>query len=178
MLAIICFFECQLQTSKHTPAPAAMYCLVFLSVIFGPQGTLLLQQLGIVWSLCLSISGLRGHSGSSCLLFSVFVYRFWASGDTLAQAVGYRLVSISRLRGHSGSSCWILSGLLALQLQALGDTLAPAVAWSRCLSISGFRGHSASSCRVLSISFSVSFKPQGTLRFFFSSVNFGPMRWL
>ena len=65
--------------------------VVFLFVNFGPQGThSKLQLSGIVWSFCLSDSGLVGHSGSSCLvLFGLFVCQVLASGDTLAPAVGY-----------------------------------------------------------------------------------------
>ena len=37
----------------------------------GPQGTLGLWLAGVVCSLCLSISGLRGHRGSSCQVLGV-----------------------------------------------------------------------------------------------------------
>ena len=104
-------FVYQFQTSWDSLAPAVGYCLVLLSVNFGPQGTLWLRLSGVVWSFRLSVSGLRGLSGSSCRVLSgLSVCEFRASGNSLAPAVKHCLsLSISGLRGLSGSSCWVLS---------------------------------------------------------------------
>ena len=143
----------------------------------------------------MSISGLRGDSGSSCRVLSdLFARQFRASGDILAPAVGYCLIllsvnfgppgilllqlsksfhlSIPGLRGHSGSSCWVLSPLFVCQFRASGDTLTPADGHflSVCLSISGLKGHSGSSCRYCQILVSVNFRPQGILLLQLSSI--------
>ena len=111
-----------------------------------------------------------GLSGSSCRVLSgLFVFQFWASGDSLARAVVYCLIflsfnfgpqrtfwlqlsgivrslrlSISGLRELSGSSCRVLSDLCVCEFRASGDSLAPAVVY--CL-----------------VFLSVNFGPQGTL---------------
>ena len=53
-------------------APAVKYSLIFLFVNFGPQGTLWLHLLGIVYFFRLSISGLKGTLAAAvacCLIF-------------------------------------------------------------------------------------------------------------
>ena len=92
---------------------AVWYSRVISSVNFGPQGTLWLQLSGILGSFCLSISGLRGHSGCSCRVFSGhFVSQFRASGDTLAAAVGYSRVILSVNFGSQGTLWLQLSGVV------------------------------------------------------------------
>ena len=103
-------FVCQLQALGDTLAPAVGYCLVLLSVNLWSRETLGQQLSGIVCFFRLSISGLWGHSSSSCQVLFFFV-----------------CLLISGLRGHSGSSRRVLSDLFVCQFRASGDTLPRAV---------------------------------------------------
>ena len=99
------------------------------------SGDSLLKLLGIVWSLRLSISRLRGLSGSGCRVLSVFCFLLG-----------------SGLRGISGSSRGLVSDLPVCQFRASG-TLAPAgmylpTFFSVC-QFSGLTGIPGSRCQVV-----------------------------
>ena len=136
------------------------------SCCFGPQGILWLHLSGIVWSFCLSSSGLRGYSGSNCQgLSGLSVCQFQASKDNLAPAVGDCLVFLFVNFGPRG--------ILWLQLSR--------IIWFFCVSVSGLRGYSGASSRGLFGRSSCRFRASGgTLApgvgdcLVFLSINFGP----
>ena len=84
---------CSFWTSKDSVCS-------LLSVNFRSQGTLWLQLSGIVWSLCLTISGIRG---TLWLQQSGIVWSFCLSISGLAPAVGHSLVFLSVNLGPHGS---------------------------------------------------------------------------
>ena len=99
---IACFFACRFLALRVSGAPAV----------------------GVVWSCCLSIWGLKRFWCSSCRVQSVF------------------RLSISSLNRFLDSSCLGVSGLFVCQLQASRESGAPAVGdcLFPCLSSSGLDG--------------------------------------